>query len=102
MGRYKGVMSAAVRDRLYPFQVPLRADHVQQAYFSVMEHARNAGACDKQHSAVLGEDWHEFFCFENREAAEAFAKDYGAEVKDARNRVNKTVWNRWEEKTKGK
>lgn len=100
--RHKGMMSRAEMDRRYPYQVPIDSEVVRASYAAVMERAASSGACSRTNSIVIDHAWHECFCFEAEEAARQFAEPYGAEVRDARKRINKGNWQIWEEKPQGK
>jgi len=96
MGRYKSGMSAALFDRTWPYVVPIDAE-MARSRNEIAAMADDLGAAPERPNIVFGDRWHRCFCFNTPEAAKAFADTYGAEVKDARKRINKGTWQIWEE-----
>lgn len=96
MSRYKGRMSAAMFDRTWPFYVPIRADYARQRQ-EIAEEATRMGAAPDHPDITFNDVWHECFCFGTMEQARAFADLHGAEIRDARKRINKGVWQIWQE-----
>lgn len=89
-------MSAAVFDRTWPYTVPIRSDLVRGSD-DIAALAARLGAAPERRDVVINDAWHACFCFATAGAAQAFADTYGAEVKDARKRINRGTWQIWEE-----
>jgi len=96
MSRHRGSMSDALFDRIWPFYVPIPSD-IARARPEIAREAAQLGAAPEQRSIAFNDRWHTCYCFGTPEAAEAFANKHGAEIRDARRRINKAVWQVWEE-----
>jgi hypothetical protein len=97
MSRHRGSMSDTVFDRTWPFYVPIRGD-IARANPGIAQEAALLGVAPENRSLLINDKWHICYCFGTLEAAETFAKRHGAEIKDARKRINKALWQIWEEK----
>ncbi|BCP53746.1 hypothetical protein K32_23630 [Kaistia sp. 32K] len=91
-------MSPVIFDRTWPFYVPIPTTILRDRFRELEAQAEALGAAPEHRDLVLNDVWHSCFCFATLEAAQAFAAPNGAEIKDARKRINKGTWQLWEEK----
>lgn len=98
MSRHRGSMSNTLFDRTWPFYVPIRSD-IARVRPEIDQEAARLGAAPEQRNITFNDKWHTCYCFGTIEAAETFAKSHGAEIRDARKRINKVVWQIWQERS---
>jgi hypothetical protein len=95
MSRHRGSMSDTLFDKTWPFYVPIPTD-IMRAKPGIAQEAAQLGAAPEQRSVAFNDRWHTCYCFSAIEDAETFARRHGAEIRDARKRINKAVWQVWE------
>jgi len=96
MSRHRGGISDTLFDKTWPFYVPIQSD-ITRARPEIAREAAQLGAAPEQRNVTFGDRWHICYCFGTIEAAETFANSHGAEIRDARKRINKAVWQIWQE-----
>jgi hypothetical protein len=89
MGRRKGEMTAAVRDREYPHQIAMQEDTVTSA---VSGFADALSVCSRGHAFFHNDTWHNVFCFKEKADAEKFRAQFGGEWFDPARRGRGKRW----------
>ena len=96
MTRHRGGISDTLFDKTWPFYVAVQSDAVRGRP-EIAREATQLGAASEQRHITFSDKWHICFCFSTLEAAETFASSHGAQIRDARKRINKAVWQIWQE-----
>ena len=93
--RRKGELSPAGADRGWPHQIMLPSREVVGANYNVIhEFCRDLSLCPRGHSVVKDDEWHNVFCFADKEHAERFQARFGGEWFDPTRRGRGHRWSK--------
>jgi hypothetical protein len=91
--RCKGELSPSRVDREWPHQIMLPASEgMGQNYNVIREFCADLSLCRRGHSIVKGDQWHDVYCFAEREHAEKFLVRFGGEWFDPSQRGKGASW----------
>jgi|SRR3954447_17507786 hypothetical protein len=93
MVRRKGELTPAGVDREYPYQIALPQNESTGSNSTIKRNfCKNLSLAPRGHSFVRDDEWHNVFCFAQKEHAEQFQQHFGGEWFDPARRGRGGRW----------